>query len=170
VTLGISDALQKTIIEMTDKLKLNSADTNARANLAWCATLALNGLSGVGMRYGDWACHGIEHAFSALHPYIAHGEGLGVIFPAWIEYISEKEPERFYRWAQNVWHEDTPIRGVRRFRDKLESWGLATSLRDLGIKEKELPQLLELIMTSPTIGGVFKLTQGEVQALLMLAY
>lgn len=170
VTLGINDSLQKTIIEMTDKLRLNSADTNARANLAWSATLALNGLSAVGLRYGDWACHSIEHAFSALHPDIAHGEGLGVIFPAWIEYVSEKDPQRFYRWAHNVWHEDTPIRAVHRFRDKLESWGLATSLRDLGIKERELPQLLELTMTSPTIGGVHKLTKGEVQALLMLAF
>lgn len=88
-TLAIDDALLRTIVEMTDRLHYNAQDIVARGNLAWSATLALNGLSGVGMNGGDWGCHGIEHAFSALHPEIAHGEGLGVIFPAWI--VSERE-------------------------------------------------------------------------------
>ena len=169
-TLAINDALQKTIIEMTDRLQLNSGDLLARGNLAWCATLALNGISGIGMKGGDWACHTIEHIFSAFHPDIAHGEGLGVIFPAWIEYMSEKDPTRFLRWAKNVWNEENVSRALHRFRDKLESWGLAKSLRDLGIKELELPQLVKLIMTSPRIGMVSRFTAVEVESLLMLAF
>ncbi len=89
-TLAIDDALLKTIVDMTDRLQNNSSDLLARGNLAWCATMALNGISGIGLKGGDWACHDIQHSFSALHPEIAHGEGLGVIFPAWIEYMSEK--------------------------------------------------------------------------------
>lgn len=169
-TLAINDALLKTIVEMTDRLKINPSDLLARGNLAWSATLALNGISGVGLKGGDWACHQIEHAFSALHPDIAHGEGLGVIYPAWIEYMSEKDPSRFLRWAKNVWGEENVSRGVHRFRDKLEAWGMATSLRDLGIKEKELPEILRLIMTYPRIGAVSKFTASEIESLLMLAY
>ncbi len=169
-TLAINDALLKTIVEMTDRLKINPSDLLARGNLAWSATLALNGISGVGLKGGDWACHQIEHAFSALHPDIAHGEGLGVIYPAWIEYVSEKDPSRFLRWAKNVWGEENVSRGVHRFRDKLEAWGMATSLRDLGIKEKELPEILRLIMTYPRIGAVSKFTASEIESLLMLAY
>lgn len=170
VTLAINDALQKTIIAMTDRLKMNSADYVARANLAWSATLALNGLSAAGLKYGDWSCHSIEHAFSAMHPTIAHGEGLGVIFPAWIEFVSEKAPERFMPWARNVWNEDSVSKAVKRFRDKLESWGMAGSLRDLGIKQNELGTLADMIMQTPVIGGVFKLNKVEVQSLLMLAF
>jgi alcohol dehydrogenase YqhD (iron-dependent ADH family) len=169
-TLAVNDALLKTIIEMTDRLKLNPSDLLARGNLAWCATLALNGISGIGLKGGDWACHQIEHAFSALHPDIAHGEGLGVVFPAWIEYMSEKDPSRFLRWAKNVWGEENVSRGVHRFRDKLEAWGMATSLRDLGIRENELPEILKLIMQSPRIGAVSKFSAADVESLLMLAY
>ncbi|MCK9308932.1 MAG: iron-containing alcohol dehydrogenase [Candidatus Cloacimonetes bacterium] len=169
-TLGIDDALQKTIVEMTDRLKLNPSDLIARGNLAWCATLALNGISGLGLSGGDWACHQIEHSFSAMHPDIAHGEGLGVIMPAWIEYMSEKDPSRFVRWSKNVWGEDSVSRGIMRFREKLEAWGMATSMRDLGIKERDLPELLELIMITDKVGDVSKLSAADVEALLMLAY
>jgi len=47
---------------------------------------------------------------------------------------------------------------------------LAKSLRDLGIKELELPQLVKLIMTSPRIGMVSRFTAVEVESLLMLAF
>lgn len=169
-TLAINDALLKTIVEMTDRLKANPSDMVARGNLAWCATLALNGISGVGMKGGDWACHQIEHSFSALHPNIAHGEGLGVIIPTWLEYMSEKDPSRFTRWAKNVWGEDSVPRAIQRFREKIESWGMAGSLRDLGIRDKEMPELIKLIMLSPKVGAVSQLSAGDIEALLMLAY
>jgi len=169
-TLAVNTGLLKTIVDMADRLKDNSADVVARANLAWSATLALNGISGVGMKGGDWACHTIEHAFSALYPDIAHGEGLGVIFPAWIEYMSEKDPTRFLPWAKNVWGEDSVVKALRRFRDKIESWGAATSLRDLGIRDSDLPRLLDLILTSRSVGTISKFTRGDIEALLMLAF
>lgn len=169
-TLAINDGLLKTIAEMTDRIKSTPGDLVARANLAWSATLALNGISGIGLKGGDWGCHQIEHALSALHPDIAHGEGLGVIFPAWIEYFSEREPARFVRWAKNVWDEDNIARGIRRFRDKIESWGMATSLRDLGIRETELAKILKLIMVTPQVGAISKLSEANVESLLMLAY
>lgn len=170
VTLAINDALLKTIVEMTDRLQGNPADLIARANLAWCASMALNGISGIGLKGGDWACHQIEHSFSALHPEIAHGEGLGVVLPAWIEYRAERDPVRYLRWAKNVWGEENVPRGIRRFRDKIEAWGMATSLRDLGIKENELPALLKLIMVSPTVGGISKFNAVDIESLLMLAF
>jgi len=43
-------------------------------------------------------------------------------------------------------------------------------LRDLGIKENELPQIVNNIMSSPRIGMVSKLSAVEVESLLMLAY
>lgn len=169
-TLAVNTGLLKTIVDMTDRLKDNSADITARANLAWSATLALNGISGAGMQGGDWACHTIEHAFSALYPDISHGEGLGVIFPAWIEYMSEKEPTRFRSWAKSVWGEESPVKALRRFRDKIESWGAATCLRDLGIRDSDLSRLLDIILASRTVGTISKFTRVDIEALLMLAF
>ncbi|MDD2331516.1 MAG: iron-containing alcohol dehydrogenase [Candidatus Cloacimonetes bacterium] len=170
VTLAINEALLKTIMACTDNLKTNPCDIVSRGNLAWSATLALNGISGIGLKGGDWACHQIEHALSAFNPNIAHGEGLGVIFPAWMEYMSEKDPCRFQRWARNVWDLDSPIPAIKRFREKICSWGAATSLRDLCIKESNLQQILDLIMKNQPIGAISKFTAVDIQALLMLAF
>lgn len=169
-TLAINEALLLTITQMTDCLQKDPADYIARSNLAWSTSLALSGLSGIGLKGGDWACHTIGHALSALHPEILHGEGLAVIFPAWIEYLSEKEPSRFLRWAKCVWNEENVALAVRRFRAKLQSWGLASSLRDLSIKPDELDQILDIIMLNPTVGGVFRLSKEDLRSLLMLAY
>jgi len=169
-TPSINEALLKTIVQVTDILKTNPCDLSSRGDLAWCATLALNGLSGIGMKGGDWACHQIEHAISALRPEIAHGEGLGVIFPAWIEYLSEKDPLSFQRWAKNVWNEETPSQAVKRFRDKICSWGAATSLRGLGLREQDLSDILEIVLYQKTVGSLFPLTAADIEALLMLAY
>nr|MDK2850212.1 alcohol dehydrogenase [Candidatus Cloacimonadota bacterium] len=169
-TIAINEALILTIMQMTDILKSNPKDYVARANLAWCATLALNGISGAGLKGGDWGCHAIEHALSALHPEIAHGEGLAVIFPAWIEYHCEKDPSRFVRWSKKIFGEDNPTLGMRRFRDRLQNWEMPTSLRDLGIKHDELEEILNMIMISDTVGAIYKLKKEELRSLLMLAF
>ncbi len=169
VTLTINNALLKTIVEMTDLLQSDPNNINARSNLAWSATLALNGLSGIGLKGGDWACHQIEHAISAVYPKVAHGEGLGVIFPTWIEYMAEREAARFTRWSLEVWGESRPEAAVMRFRDKIAQWGSAGSLRDLGVKDTDLPLIIDLIMQSSSIGTVSKFRRSDVEALLLLA-
>lgn len=170
-TLALDAALLRTIGEMTDRLQADANDIIARANLAWSATLALNGISGAGLQNGDWACHAIEHSLSALYPKIAHGEGLGVIFPAWIEYMGKKDPTRFAGWAQDVWAADCVLSALLKFRDKIRSWGAPNSLRELGIREDELPVLLQNITDQDRIiGAVSKLRPKELEALLQMAF
>lgn len=170
VTLGINDSLQCTIIEMTDRLLADPEDYSARSSLAWAATLALNGLSGVGLSGGDWACHQIEHSFSALHPQIAHGAGLGVIFPTWIEFMAERHPAVFNRWAKNVWEASGTSEAVKLFREKIKAWGSPTNLRELGIAQSDIPILVEKSMITPRLGQLSRFTASDVEALLMLAY
>lgn len=169
-TLAINEALLKTIMDATDSLMQNPADLSARASLAWSSTLALNGMTGAGLGFGDWGCHTVEHAISALRPEISHGEGLGVIFPAWIEYLGEKDPARFNHWAERMFGESSIALGVRRFRSKLKDWGMPLSLRDLGIQHDELNILLEMIIEDGPVGNIFKLNPEEIHALLMLSF
>jgi len=170
VTRNIDAGLIKTIVKMTDRLQQVANDYTARANLAWSATLALNGISGVGLQGGDWACHSIEHALSAIDPKIAHGEGLGVIFPAWIEYVSEREPNRFSWWVKEVCEEDSVARALRKCRETLKRWGSATNLRELGIRESQLPEIRDLLLTYGPIGEIVRFRAEDIEALLMLAY
>ena len=61
----------------------------ARANLMWASTLALNGLCGAG-KGGSWSCHSIEHQLSAYYD-ITHGVGLAIIIPEWMRYVLNEE-------------------------------------------------------------------------------
>lgn len=76
---------------------------DARANLMWASSMALNGLCGVG-KGDEWSCHPIEHELSAFYD-ITHGVGLAILTPRWMRYVlNEKTVKKFVKYARNVWH------------------------------------------------------------------
>jgi alcohol dehydrogenase YqhD (iron-dependent ADH family) len=142
-TRAIDAGLIKTIVKMIDRLQEDAKDYVARANLAWSATLALNGISGVGLQGGDWACHSIEHSLSAIDPKIAHGEVCG---------------------------EDSVAHALRKCRETLKRWGSPTNLRELGIRDSQLPEIRDLILSYGPVGEIIRFKEEDIEALLMLAY
>lgn len=169
-TIAINEALMKTIISMTDKLQADPEDGSSRANLAWAATLALNGTSGAGLKGGDWACHGMEHSVSSYDAKIAHGAGLGIIFPAWMEYVHAANEPQFTRFAKNVWQCETIEQAVEKMRAKIKQWQGNTRLRELGIPEDSLPSIAENAIMRGTLGSLKKLDKNDVEQILQLAY
>ncbi|MDD5216634.1 MAG: iron-containing alcohol dehydrogenase [Candidatus Omnitrophica bacterium] len=168
-TLALDESLCRSMIQVTDKLKRDPKDYGARANLAWAATLALNGISGAGQSSGDWATHGIEHALSAINPDIAHGAGLGVIFPAWITYCQNVNPAIFKRWSKNIWRSSTVAGGVRALKAKIKAWGSPTTLTELGICREQFPEIAANVIQYGMTGNLKKLSQRDIQKILMLA-
>ncbi len=145
-TLALDEALCRTVIQATDKLQKDAEDYDARADLAWSATLALNGLSGVGLAGGDWSAHFIEHGISALFPKVAHGAGLAVIFPAWILFMHKENPNTFQRWAKNVWRKDSVQDAVKAMREKYQAWGAPVTLTELGASDRDVNRITDKVM------------------------
>lgn len=99
---AISEAVMKAMIKYAPIALKEPNNYNARANLAWASTLALNGLTGVG-KPGPWAVHAIEHELSAYYD-VTHGLGLGILIPVWLGFILEDElMPIFVRYGVNVW-------------------------------------------------------------------
>ncbi len=169
-TLALDESLLRTIVKVTDRLQKDPADYDARASLAWAATVALNGISGAGIGAGDWATHGLEHGLSAVAPSVAHGAGLGVLFPAWILYCQEANPEHFRRWAGNVWEADSVEEGVARYRAKIRSWGGAVTLKELGIVREQLDEIATNAHAVGIPGTVKELTLADLRAILESCY
>jgi len=167
--LTLNESLLRSIIKMTDKLKLDPNDYDSRANLAWAATLALNGTSGAGQAGGDWACHGIEHAISAINPAVAHGAGLGVVTPAWIEYVQDTNPDIFRRWAENVWGGKDIKDGVVAMREKIKEWGNPTTLAEFNIKESQVEEIASNAVDFGLTGSLKVLTKEDIMEILLLA-
>ncbi len=169
VTLALDEALLRSLMDAADRLKKNPGDEEARAGLAWAATLALNGTSGAGQGSGDWATHGMEHCVSALRPEVSHGAGLGVIFPAWIEYNQNANPRVFKRWARNIWRKNSVGAALRAMRKKLRSWGAPVSLAALGIRESQLEEIARGTLAYRMNGNLRKLSKRDVVKLLRMA-
>ncbi|MGE5480898.1 MAG: iron-containing alcohol dehydrogenase [Chloroflexota bacterium] len=169
ITLQVDEAIMRSIISSIDKLMEDELNYEARANFAWASTIALNGLSCAGLPNGDWASHAIEHGISAMHPEIAHGEGLSIVFPAWIKYVSRKRPERFLRWAKNVWNCDSIDLAVLTMKEKFHDWGAPISLREKGITAGEIAAIAENTLLQGLPGVFQELKREDVTNILKLA-
>jgi alcohol dehydrogenase len=168
-TMALDESLMRTIISMTHTLQQNPESYEARANLAWAASLALNGLTGVGLREGDFATHRIETAMSAVFPEIAHGAGLGVLFPAWILYMKDYNALTFARWAQNIWGAESVEAAVEKMRLTFQGWDASITLGELGVQEADIPAIVAAAQKVGVLGKLKELTGIDVAAILRLA-
>lgn len=147
VTDRVIEALLMTMINEAPKVIANPDDYQARANIMWAGMMAHNNCCGVG-REQDWASHDMEHELSALYD-CAHGAGLAVVFPAWMEYTMQHDVMRFAQVAHRVWGcdmdfqhpERTAKAGIEAFRNFLRSIGMPQTMTELGGKEEDIPYL-----------------------------
>ncbi len=89
----LMEGLVRNIITNTDRCLIDPTDYDARANLMWSASLALNGLISAGLGKVMFPMHLIEHSLSALYD-IPHGAGLAITIPGWMKYSARKSPFR----------------------------------------------------------------------------
>jgi alcohol dehydrogenase YqhD (iron-dependent ADH family) len=147
---------------------------DARANILWASTLALNGLLSAG-RSGDWATHMIEHALSAVTD-LTHGAGLAILFPNWMtQILKEANTERFVQLATRVWGVETGGKsdlqiardGIVATREFLSSLGLPKSLKEAGAKEKDLDIMAEKsLIWGPPMGDFGQLDLEGIREIL----
>ena len=174
ITDALCEAVMRTVVKEGAKVMANPRDYDARANIMWAGTVAHNNVCGVG-RAQDWASHGIEHELSALYD-CAHGAGLAVVMPAWMEYVMEADVVRFARFAERVWDvregspEERAREGVRRYRAWLKSIGMPQNFAELGAKAEDIPALVEKLgLKGNTLGAFRPLNDADVTAILRIA-
>lgn len=95
------EGLVKTIMECMDRLMADPADRQARGTFMWASTLAWNGLQSAGLGAVTIPSHMLEHPLSGLYD-IAHGAGLAIIMPTWMEWASLTNPKRVAQFTRNV--------------------------------------------------------------------
>lgn len=147
VTDRLIEGLLLTMVGEAPKVIEDPNDYQARANIMWAGMMAHNNCCGVG-REQDWASHDLEHELSALYD-CAHGAGLAVVFPAWMEYTMHHDVMRFAQLAVRVWGcpmdfkypEITAKAGIDAFRNFLRSIGMPLHLSEVGGKEEDIPYL-----------------------------
>lgn len=137
---NIAEGLMRAVFKYGPVAISNPNDYDARANLFWASTLALNGIVSRG-RAGGWTCHPIEHELSAYYD-ITHGIGLAILTPRWMKYCIDKDSsthKKFATYGRNVW-------GIREGSDE------AIARKAVAKTYEFFAQALEIPMTLPEVG------------------
>jgi NADP-dependent alcohol dehydrogenase len=132
-----AEGLLLTLIEEGPKAISQPQDYAVRANVMWSATLALNGLIGVGVPQ-DWATHMVGHELTALYN-LDHAQTLAIVLPSMLRVRKEGKRAKLLQYAARVWNltegdEDSRIEAaIARTQDFFEQMGVKTRLRDYGL-------------------------------------
>ena len=176
ITDRLCEAVLMTMIKETPRVIADPGNYEARANIMWAGTVAHNDIVGVG-RSQDWNSHAIEHELSALYD-CAHGAGLAVIMPAWMEFVYKHDIMRFAQAAVRIWGcemnfinpELTALEGIQCFRSFLSYIGLPINFEELGAKEEDIPKLVEKLgIGNGRTGGFVQLSSNDIIEIYRIA-
>ncbi|GAA3405394.1 iron-containing alcohol dehydrogenase [Paenibacillus hodogayensis] len=169
------EGILQTVIENVELALADPQHADARANLLWAGTMALNGIIGVGVQQ-DWASHGIEHEISAIYD-IPHGAGLSIVFPNWMKYVYQERIDRFVQYAVRVWGvdpsgktpEETALAGIERTRAFFTRIGAQATLAEFGIGADKLERMAEEAVRFGPLGSFKKLERDDVLRILQMS-
>lgn len=141
-----AEGILRTLIEEGPKTWADPSDYEARSNVMWCATMALNGLIGCGVPQ-DWSTHMIGHELTALYG-LDHAQTLAIVLPnlLWVQRASKAE--KLLQFAARVWDihdgsDDLRIeQAIIRTRGFFESVGNPTHLSDYKLGDEHLEILV----------------------------
>lgn len=170
LTDELAEAALRTEIRAARVAIVDPEDYEARANLMWTSSFALCGMLNNG-KQTDWASHCIEHPISALYD-VAHGAGLAVVHPAYLDYICLDALPRLRRLAERVWavdpagktDEEIAREGIQRTRAFFQELGAPATLTELHVPEEAIDQIADL--TDLSCYSYRELTREDVVAIL----
>lgn len=171
----LAEGVLKTCIHYTPIALAKPEDYEARANLMWASSLAINGLLSCG-ESAAWSVHAMEHELSAFYD-ITHGAGLALLTPYWMRYVLREETVwKFVEYGVNVWGLDpdgAPMEIARAAIDKTRAFftsiGMPAHLRELGIDETHFDVMAEKAANGGLAHGFVPLAKEDVLAIYRMA-
>lgn len=146
-----AEGILQTLIEEGPKALVDPEDYDVRANLMWCATLALNGLIGAGVPQ-DWATHMVGHELTALYG-LDHAQTLAIVLPGMLRIRKDSKRAKLLQYAARVWNlsdgdEDTRIDGaINKTQNFFEQMGVKTRLGDYQLDAASIELVLAQLET-----------------------
>jgi len=142
-----SESILKTLVEEGPKVLADRKDYNAAANFMWSATMALNGLIGVGVPQ-DWSTHTIGHELTAYHG-IDHARTLAIVLPGVMQINRELKKEKLLQLGERVWGINSGTDNeridstIQQTIDFFESLGIPTKLSDYGLAIETIDKICD---------------------------
>ena len=166
----VMEGMMKTVIKYS-KIAYNEPDNyEARANLMWASSWAINGFVRMDKQPNIWVGHLLEHQLSAFYD-ITHGLGLAILIPRYLRYaLNENTIDRYYNFGVNVWNIDSSLPKMKvakksiRCLEKLlyEDLELTNNLSDLNIDSKNFEEMANRICNTGIIEGFVDLNKDDI--------
>ncbi|TGY86912.1 iron-containing alcohol dehydrogenase [Petralouisia muris] len=145
----LMEGLLRSLIHSSRIAVKNSTDYEARSNIMWIATWALNTLVAKG-KSTDWMVHMLGQAVAA-HTDATHGMTLAAVSMAYYRFVCPFGLEKFKRFAMNVWDVDSEgksdeqiaAEGLKKMEVYMNELGLTMNLKELGVTEEMLPGIVD---------------------------
>ena len=168
--LRMQEEVLRTVVKYAPIAIEKPDDYEARANLMWASSWALNGFLYDGLQQ-DTVCHSMEHELSAFYD-ITHGHGLAILTPRWLGYILDEETApRIKRFGVNVMGVDAglsdmdgakaAIKAMSEF--YFDTLGLKSRLSDLGIDDSKFELMAKKACGNGTLHAFTDLTPKDVE-------
>ena len=165
----LSEGLMRSVIHSSRVAVKNPQDYEARSNLMWTATWALNTLVECG-KSGDWMVHMLGQAVGGVTN-ATHGMTLAAVSQAYYHHILPYGLLKFKRFAEAVWgiapagktEEEVALAGLDAMKAWMEEIGVVMHLTELGVDESMLDQIADL--TFHMDGGYKALKRDEILAI-----
>lgn len=145
---AIAEAILKTCIHYGPIAIKEPDNYEARANLMWAASWAINDMLKLG-HPTPWSVHPMEHPLSAYYK-VTHGEGLAILTPHWMDYVlNEETVTSFARLAKEVWNVkeedswDMARKGIDALRTFFQRLQLRSSLKELGMDDTHFQKMAQ---------------------------
>ena len=166
----VMEGLLRSLIYSARIAVKDPTDYEARSNIMWTATWALNTFVAMG-KDTDWEVHMLGHAVSA-HTDATHGMTLAAVSPAYYRLILPYGLAKFRRYAVNVWgvdpagktDEQVALEGLAAMEAWMRSLGLVMRLSELGVTRDMLEGIADSTLINET--GYKVLTRADVLAIL----
>ena len=166
----ISEALMKSVVHSSRIANVNDQDYEARSNIMWTATWALNTLVAKG-KSTDWMVHMLGQAVGAVTD-ATHGMTLAAVSLAYYKFIMDAGLAKFVRFAKSVWDinaegktdQEVALAGLNAMEQWMRELGLAMSLSELGVTDDMVEDIVNgtLIMD----GGYKTLSKDDVREII----
>lgn len=170
----ICEGLMRSVVHSSRIAVKNPQDYEARSNIMWTATWALNTLLKKG-KPTDWTVHMIGQAVGG-YTNATHGMTLSAVSLAYYRYIMPYGIDKFARFAENVWNVSSAGKSKEQIAEEglaeMENWmreiGVVMNITDLGVTEADIERIAEL--TIPMSGGYKPLDKNEVKEVLRKSF
>ena len=171
----MAEGLLKTCIEFGVKAIAKPDDYEARANLMWASSWAINNFIKLGKAV-EWSVHPMEHQLSAYYD-ITHGVGLAILTPHWMEHVlNDNTVEKFKEFGVNVWDlskdEDAYTiahQAIQKTREYFVAMGIPTTLREVGIVDDRYFDVMAEKACAGLEAAFVPLTKEDVKAIYQKA-